>query len=353
MKEIGKDIRILVCVGTGGVGKTSLAAALGALAAESGRRVLVLTIDPAQRLKTTLGLSDQGEVRDLVHPRIKGRFAAAVINSKRTFDDFVRRATLNSQAMEKILKNKLYIQLSTTLSGSQEFTALEKLYCMHESGEFDLIILDTPPAQHAMDFLNAPQKLKEIFQEKITKWFRIPLGEGGGFFSGLFQAGTRQVLKGLEILTGSEFMQELADFFVSIQGWQSKLEERVARVNRLLLEPQTQFFLVGSYDRAKLLEAKRFGQEITQSGYHLHTLILNRAFPEWLLAIKNSELPKGPATALAAKWRDYFQKRKNLLLPLTEVASAGVKILEIPELNDDIRDLDGVFRLVDWLKEAE
>ena len=353
MIKIGDDIRILVCVGTGGVGKTSLAAALGAMAAEQGRQVLVLTIDPAQRLKTTLGLSDQGDLRDLSHSRIKGRLAAAVINSKRTFDDFVRRATLNSGAMDKILKNKLYIQLSTTLSGSQEFTALEMLYCMHESGEFDLIILDTPPAQHAMDFLKAPQKLGAIFQEKITRWFRLPGGESAGFFSNLFQAGTRQVLKGLELLTGSEFMGELADFFISIQGWQGKLEERVARVNRLLLEPKTQFFLVGSYDRAKLLEARRFGQEITQNGYHLHTLILNRAFPEWLLQIRNSALPRGPAGELAEKWREYYNKRKARLLPVTEVAQTGVCFFELPELNDDIRDLNGVFRLVDWLKEAE
>ena len=131
--------------------------------------------------------------------------------------------------------------------------------------EFDLIILDTPPSQHAMDFLRAPRKLTELFQDGISKWLRDP-EKPSGLFAGLFQMGTKQVLKALELLTGADFMHELTDFFSAIQGWQDRLKARAERVHRLLVEPSTHFYLVSSYDRAKLSEARRFGTDIREQG---------------------------------------------------------------------------------------
>src|SRR5690606_22886227 len=128
----------------------------------------------------------------------------------------VLRASAKEERAKRILNNKLYIQLSTTLSGSQEFTALEKLYSSVESGRFDLVVLDTPPTKHAIDFLDAPQKLSSLFSEKIAKWFREPIRTQKSFFRTLLQTGTKQVLRALEMLTGKEFMQELGDFFKSI-----------------------------------------------------------------------------------------------------------------------------------------
>jgi anion-transporting ArsA/GET3 family ATPase len=353
MKSVISDAHILICVGTGGVGKTTVASALGALASEQGKRVLVLTIDPSQRLKTTLGLSEDGEIRELKHPRIKGKMSAAVVNSKRTFDEFVLRAAGRSEAARKILSNRLYIQLSTTLSGSQEFTALEKLYEASESGEYDLIILDTPPAKHAMDFLKAPEKLSALFKESVTRWFRQPEEGSRGFLAGLFQTGTRQVLKALEVLTGSEFIGELADFFGSIHAWQGKLEDRTGRAHRLLMEPTTHFLLVCSYDRAKLLEARRFGLDIQKSGYRLKNVILNRAFPEWLPGLDSDGLPSTSAGSLALDWKKYFESRRKHSEPLGEMRKQKIGIFELPEMSEDIRDLAGVFELVDRMKEAE
>ncbi len=351
MKSIFAKTRILVCIGTGGVGKTTVAAALGALAAEEGRRVLVLTIDPAQRLKTTLNLSEDGAICELNHPRFKGKFSAAVINSKKTFDDFVLRAGKHSESAKKILQNKLYVQLSTTLSGSQEFTALQKLYEVHESGDFDLIILDTPPSKHAMDFLKMPQKLSALFQEGITKWFRSSKGGAAGFLGNLLHVGTKQVIKALELLTGSDFMRELSEFFSGIQGWQSKLEERTVAVHELLVHPDTHFLLVGSYDRAKLAEARRFGQEIRKSGYNLKNLILNRAFPEWLPELE-AKPASTPAGKMATRLKSYYEARREQTQSLGELKKQQIRIFELPEMSEDIRDLNGVFELVDRMKEA-
>lgn len=353
MKSVGGKAKILVCVGTGGVGKTTVAAALGALIAESGKKVLVLTIDPAQRLKTTLGLPESGEIRDILHPRLKGRLAAAVINSKNTFDEFVLRAANQSERAKRLLKNKLYIQLSTTLSGSQEFTALEKLYSAHASGEFDLIILDTPPSKHAMDFLKAPGKLSALFHEGVARWFRDPEAGSQGFLRGLFQAGTKQVLKALELLTGSEFMRELADFFTTVQGWQSKLEERAATIRDLLVKPETHFLLVCSYDRAKLIEAQKFSREIRATGHHLKGVVLNRAFPDWLLEMKGREFGRDPAGQLAARWAKYFETRRMNTSVVSEMRKLKIPVYELPEMAGDIRDLEGVFLLVDQMKESE
>ncbi|MFN7727633.1 MAG: ArsA family ATPase [Bdellovibrio sp.] len=353
MKLLPKNAKVIVCVGTGGVGKTTVAAALGAAAAEEGRRVLVLTIDPSQRLKTTLDLADTGETSELKHPRIKGCLSAAVVNSKKTFDDFVLRSASSNEIAQTILKNKLYVQLSTTLSGSQEFTALERLYEAVESGKYDLVILDTPPAKHAMDFLRAPQKLGALFQDKITRWFRDPKDGDKSFLVGLFQIGTKQVIKALEVLTGSEFIKELSDFFSHIHAWQGQLEERTNDVHRLLVDPKTQFVLVCSHDRSKLLEAYKFAKEIRKSGYHLLGLILNRAYPEWLADSKRQDFLKNPAGAWAQRWATYFEERRKNSSILSELQNQNVQISELPEMKEDIRSLDGVFQIVDRLKEQK
>jgi len=348
MSMLFKDASVLVCVGTGGVGKTTVAAGLGALAAEEGLKVLVLTVDPSRRLKTTLGLDDSGDVQQLKHPRFKGELHAAVLNSKKTFDEFVLRAAKHSDSAKKILKNRLYVQLSTTLSGSQEFTALERLHQAVESKEYDLVILDTPPAQHAMDFLRAPQKLSALFQEKITRWFRDPKAQNKNFLIGVFQAGTKQVLKALEYLTGSEFMRELSDFFLNIQAWQGQLEERTAEVHRLLVDPKTQFLLICSYDRSKLIEAGKFAREIRKSGYQLKACILNRAFPEWMGT--GDAFAQDPAGKLAQSWAAYFQERRKNSKILVEMQNQSVQIHELPEMKEDIRSLEGVLQIADQLR---
>jgi len=346
MKELFSNPKIIVCVGSGGVGKTTISAALGFLAARRKKKVLVLTIDPSQRLKTTLNLSDDGEIR-LVE-QSEGQLYAGVINAKRTFDEFVRKAAKLDNLASQILNNKLYIQLSTTLSGSQEFTALEKLLSESESGKYDLIILDTPPSKHAIDFLKAPQKLSVLFNESIARWFRDPQGEKSNFLRGIFQAGTKQVLKILEALTGSEFMHQLSDFFEHIQSWQGQLEERVSSVHRLLVHPRTQFFLVTSFDHAKLKEAEYFSREIKKDGYQLSAVIMNRSHPEWLDLRQAEALSSTSELAqLYNEMKKYFQERDQQYSQFSGRMSSIPTVIRLPELDEDICKISDIIHFAD------
>lgn len=344
MKNLLMEARVLICVGSGGVGKTTVSSAVALRAAQLGRKVLVLTVDPAKRLKSTMGLEglDQAKIE---HPSIKGSLTAAVIDNKKIFDDFVNRVAGESPSREKILKNKLYIQLSTTLSGSQEFTALEKLYSSYQSGNYDLIVLDTPPAQHAIDFLGAPKKLAFLFSEKITKWFRISNGgEKLGFFVSIIQKGTKQVIHALELLTGSEFIHELADFFENIQQWQGKIEQRIMRVNDLLLNPETHFVLVTSFDEAKLQEAEGFLREIRAGGYHLSWVIINRAYPKGL-DLNVSVDARSEIDRLYLRAQNYYRNRDKGFQKFARQISGEVDVLRLPELQGNVSDLQDVLEM--------
>lgn len=349
-------MKILVCVGNGGVGKTTLAAALGVQAAQRGLKVLVLTIDPAKRLATTLGIEGQKDIVRVPNQNFKGELFASVVDHKKTFDDFVLRAAAKSETAKKLFENKLYQQLSTSLSGSQDFTALEKLYSSYESGEFDLIILDTPPAKHAIDFLNAPQKLAVLFNDKVARWFRESNNKSvGGVFLNILNAGTKQVLNILESVTGSDLLRELSDFFLNIEQWQSRLESRITNVHRMMVSPETQFCLITSFDEAKLLEAEYFLREIRKGGYHLRALVLNRSFPEWFRPEVTELKPKitGAETlySLYQQEKRFYQQRDQEHGAFARKLEKEVPVLRIPEVAEPISDLQGLIRMAEILKE--
>ncbi len=340
LQALLESARVIVCVGSGGVGKTTVASALAYQAAKMGRRVLVLTIDPSRRLRSTMGLGER-DLAQVQEPNIKGELWASIIDPKKTFDEFVLRAAQHSKGAEKLLQNPLYIQLSTSLSGSQEFTALERLYSAHESQKYDLIVLDTPPTKHAIDFLEAPQKLSALFSDSVAKWFREP--EGQSLLVRVMKSGTRQVLKALELLTGSEFMGELSDFFRNIQGWQKKLEARIADVHGLLVSSTTHFVLVSSLDKAKVMEAQYFAREIKKGGYQLSALIINRIQPYWMAeSIERSANQQEIKSSLEQRLIDYYSEREKKVL---QVESNIPLIVKVPELRENISDMNGVVEM--------
>ena len=212
--------KTIICIGTGGVGKTTLAASLAVGWAQEGQKVLVLTIDPSQRLAQTLGIKPDGELHQIALPSKKGELWSCVINHQKAFEQFVRSAAesastkINEAQLKQLLSNRLYQQLSNRLSGSQEFTSLITLYRYVSSQQFDLVILDTPPSQHTWNFLRAPEKISVLFNEGVAKWFRD--SQSTGLLQKMISLGATQVLKVLETLTGSQFMKELSLFFQAI-----------------------------------------------------------------------------------------------------------------------------------------
>lgn len=335
-----KKTDVVICVGPGGVGKTTLAAALGVRAAKKGKKVLVLTIDPSRRLAVTLGLGDATDVIRVPGADYAGELWAGVVDHKRTFDDFVRRAADKAPGAEKLLQNRLYQQLKSTLAGSQDFTALEKLYEAVRDGGYDLVVLDTPPAQHVLEFLQAPAKIALLFNDGIARWFRDPSSEKIGFFQKVLNTGTRQILKVLEHLTGGEFIRELSDFFRQIESWQGKLEERTDAVHRLLTSEDTRFALISGADRGRLVEAEAFAAELRRGGYRLDEVLINRATPSWWDA-EDGGLPP-PLEPLFAAMRALVSAQLGHARGFAARLKGGVRVTTLPEWDERIYDLKGL-----------
>ena len=348
---------MIVCAGSGGVGKTTVAAALGLRAAGNGRRVLALTVDPARRLIGALGL-DPADDRERQVKRVDGHGAgeltgelwAAVIDSKKTFDGFVAAHASGAGGAERILRNRLYQQLSTTLSGSQEFTSLERLLQATESGRYDLVVLDTPPTKHAVDFLTAPQRIEDLFQDSITKWFMSP-GDGGGLLSSLINRGTRAALKSLEVLTGGQFIEELVDFFGGVRAVQKTLRERSAQARALLMGAKTRFAVVTSFDSAKLLEARYLQSQLSAMKYSLGAVIINRAFPCWMPEDERfaeagpQDVAYGSVQAEFRRFKEYHSARYALYESFRRELDPSISLFRIPEYERDVYGLNDLERL--------
>lgn len=340
-----KGHRVLICVGSGGVGKTTISAALGHQAAQLGLRVLVMTIDPSRRLRDALGLTGEF-AREVLVPgqQSTGELRATLLNAEEIFSDFIKRTALNKNLAERLLKNRLYKQLSTTLSGSQEFTSLLQLSEIVNKKEYDLVILDTPPAQHAVDFLEAPIKINSLFQESIVKWF-VGDEEAVGFVQKIISRGTQTVLRALESMTGSLFMTELNDFFSSVRSVQQKIAEKTQAVQNILHDKSTGFLLVTGFDTIKLKEAETLNTYLEKQSYHLVATIINRAYPTWVdfaeADVKNLIGPDKIKREYM-KWRDYHIEREKIFSAFTDKWQQKLPVVQIPDLNQDVYGLQGL-----------
>ncbi len=333
MIQLKPKTKTLICIGSGGVGKTTFSATLAIGKAHEGLKVLVLTIDPSNRLAQALGMVPDGNIYDLTTDQMrekKGQLSACVIQHEKAFDEFILKASgdkLTAKDIQKLTNNKLYKQLSTRLSGSQEFTSLFKLNQFVESAEYDLVILDTPPAQHTWQFLKAPEKLAQLFNEGVASWFRNPKQSDIGFFKKVLNIGTIQVLKTLETLTGADFIKELNLFFSAIQNWQAPLEKQVLSCHKLLSSQTTEFVLVTLLDPSRVTECQKISQEIRQEGYQLTTIVINK-MPHWHI---------GGSQKYSAKLKnlsDYYVQIEKQLNRLWDT-KFDLKIYKCPEVSQN------------------
>src|SRR4051812_15579196 len=254
--------RVILCVGCGGVGKTTTAAALGLGAAMAGKRTLCLTIDPARRLAESLGLSEMKTEAQRIDParfaeaglRVSGSLTVMMLDTKRTFDELVAKHASSPEARDRILGNKLYQQVSTSLAGTQEYMAMEKLYALSADPSWDLIILDTPPTTNALDFLDAPERMVGALDSAVLQWFVSAFQRSGKFSLNLLTRGAAAVLKAMSKLTGYGFLEALAEFVSLINELFGGFKKRAAEVSRALRGPEVAYVLITSPDPMSIRE---------------------------------------------------------------------------------------------------
>ncbi|HEU4658741.1 MAG TPA: ArsA-related P-loop ATPase [Capillimicrobium sp.] len=362
MRSIDERIsgkRILICAGSGGVGKTTTSAALAMGLAARGQTVAVVTIDPAKRLADSLGLDRLGNEPRLVDParfaghgiEMRGELWAMTLDPKHTFDELIEQLAPDERTREEVLGNRIYQELSSAVAGSQEFTAIAKLYELDRSGRFDVLVLDTPPSRNALDFLDAPDRLTNFFEGRALRVFLAPTG----LAAKLMGRSTSVVFSVLKRVTGVDLLQDLSVFFRALGGLIDGFRERAAGVKALLADPATTFLIVTSPEREPVEEAIFFAGKLAEAGMPFGGLIVNRVTPDDGLGAEPgdvvAELAPRLGDELAAKVAAAYADARVL----AERDAANVRRLRaevgdddpllIPQLGGDVHDVDGLVRV--------
>jgi len=279
--------RVVVCAGAGGVGKTTIAAALSLAAARRGRRVLCLTIDPARRLADSLGLSLKPGVEVEVKSELlaspgapaTGSLSVAMLDPKQTFDELVTRHASTAASAERILQNQFYRHVSTSLAGTQSYMAMEKVLSVLKSRRYDLIVLDTPPTSEALDFLDAPERLVEALDSPAMRWLVQAFQPTTGFSMRLLARGVAALLRTMGRLTGRGFLEDMAAFVGELNELFGGFKERAAEVSSAFRAADFAYLLVAAPNASALEEARFFAERLRRSGLSADALVLNRVHP--------------------------------------------------------------------------
>lgn len=287
--ELVEHKEVIVCAGAGGVGKTTTAASIAVRAATEGKRTAVLTIDPARRLASSLGLGelsnepkrvDDSKFEEVgLEPR--GELWALMLDTKTTFDHVVSQYAPTPEQAERIINNRFYRNISGTLSGTQEYMAMEKLYELHAEGDFDLIVIDTPPTRNALDFLDAPKRMTDFFESRVLRWFLLPYMKAGGGIMRVANMAATTFLKVVKRIVGAEVLEDTAEFFANLEGMYDGFKERARQVAALLQSDSTSFVIVTSPAAASVQEATFFAQRLNESGLPFGALVVNRVHPRY------------------------------------------------------------------------
>jgi len=268
---------VVVC-GSGGTGKTTVAAALGLQAAQQlGGRVLVLTVDPARRLADALGLGGSaGFGNTAVQVPLadsRGELWVAMLDTKAGWDELIRRHAPDPSIRDRVLANPLYRNITGRFVNSHDYIAMERLHELHGSGQYDLVVIDTPPSRNALDLLDAPGRMREFFGSALLKWLTVP------YRSKLFTVATKPFNQVADRVLGTRFLQDIAEFFVLFRTMEAGFVQRAREVERLLADDRTTFVVVSTLDPAPAREARFLAEELHRRGLPLGALVLNRTLP--------------------------------------------------------------------------
>jgi anion-transporting ArsA/GET3 family ATPase len=353
--KIFKNRKIIVCSGSGGVGKTTIAATIALEAAYQGKKSIVLTVDPAKRLATAMGLDNLGNTPKRIPLKgASGELFAMMLDTKRTFDKLIERHTQDQEKLKAILENRLYRHMSNMIAGSQEYMAMEKLYELHQKGDFDIIVLDTPPTRHALDFLEAPQRMLNLTGNSILHWFLKPGLFAGRMGFGVLQKGAEKILAVFDRLAGFAFLHELAEMLSLLGGLLGGFKERAQSVYDLLREDFVGFFLVASPSSVSIQDALFFHEKIQSYRLPFLGFIVNRVHesPE----ADPKDLLREFSSSLKSKIREYLRNYEQLALHdqksialLKKMGGRGVSYATIPLLSEDVHDFEGLQKMRETL----
>jgi anion-transporting ArsA/GET3 family ATPase len=355
--------RVCVCGGSGGVGKTTTSAAIALGMAAAGAKVAVVTIDPAKRLANALGLEElQNEPRRVEPERlqaagleVRGELWAMMLDPKRTFDELIERIAPDPARAEEIKANRVYRELSTAVSGSQEFTAVAKLYDLDREGGFDLLVLDTPPSRNAVDFLDAPGRLTSFLEGSALKAFVRPTGIG----MRVLGRGAAPVLGGLRRVTGVDLLADLSTFFALLGGMTEDFSARAAQVEQMLHADTTAFVLVTSAQGDSISEATWFRRTLEDSGLPFAGAVINRVHHDLLGESDDDNVGVALASALgpelarrvAENFHDYHllarRDGRNIARFARELDERP--LLLVPHFDDDVHDVAGLMAVHRYL----
>jgi anion-transporting ArsA/GET3 family ATPase len=357
--------KVLLCVGSGGVGKTTTSAALALAAARTGKRVICLTIDPAKRLANSLGLERMTQEETIVNPAIfqaagvevSGSLTVMMLDTKRTFDDIVRKHASSEKARDAILQNKIYEYVSTSLAGTQEYMAMEKLQALRDENKYDLIVLDTPPTANALDFLDAPERMVEAIDSPAMRWFvQAFAGKGGGgrISLGLLGKGSQLVLKAIGKITGGAFLDQLAGFIAAINDLFGGFTERAKRVSEALRGPDVAFVLVSSPEPMAIDEINFFADRLRQFAMPRDVFVINRVHMpadggSIVEALAKDGLPTD-LEPLAARAREESQAlaardARHLERLKTDDGGKAAPVVRVPAFEKDVHDVSALARV--------
>ncbi|MEO6123323.1 MAG: ArsA-related P-loop ATPase [Ilumatobacteraceae bacterium] len=353
LDQLIRDTQIIISCGSGGVGKTTTAAAIALHAASSGRQVVVVTIDPARRLADALGLdgglsNEPTEVTIDPPPLGAGRLSAMMLDPTKTFDDLVSQYAASPERAERILANPFYRNIAGALLGTQEYIAAEKLYQLHLDPRFDLVVVDTPPTRNALDFLDAPATLTRFINHRLFRLMMLP-ARGG---LKVLNIAAQPVLRTIGKVVGGDVLADAIAFFQAFEGMEHGFRDRADAVSDLLHASVTSYVLVASPRRDTVVEAQYFADRLAESKIDVAALVVNRLQPrfgtiptEQALATADSLQISNPQ--LAAQWQNLGElsqladAEEAVIAPLVAAAGPGI-VHRVPLLRDDVHTIGGL-----------
>lgn len=346
MRDLIQKHKIFVCAGSGGVGKTTVSSSIALLAASMGKKVLLFTIDPSRRLATCLGLDSwNGEIVSVKNFESGGVLYASMVDHKKIFDEFVKENSPSKQDSERMLKNRLYKELSTNLNGSQEFTSLRSLQKAVDSKQYDFIVLDTPPAQHTLDFVKAPQVLFNLFSGPVVEWFRKLTQKKSGILS-ILSKGTQAAVAVLEKITGAEFITELQDFFVSVSNWSPSIQNMVIQAQKILMGQDTAFLIITNLDEARIIEAQDNIKDFKRLGFSVKSIVVNRMTPDFeLMSVHNQQV--------IDLYQNLKQSEAEQVSEVIKQSTPGIQFYKLPKILFNEEELAGLVELSQAFKSIE